>query len=99
VKIPFLEEAELRRRAREFLSKHNPKSKIPVPIETIVEFDFELNIVPAPGLIKVRGVNGFLTSDRSSIFVDDSLLRMALSRYFFTLAHELAHLVLHGSLY
>lgn len=99
MKIPPLEEAELRRRAREFLSKHNPKGAIPVAIEKIVEFGYELNIVPAPGLIKVRGINGFLTSDRSGIFVDESLLRLAITRYFFTLAHELAHLVLHGSLF
>lgn len=99
MRIPFLEEKELRRRARDFLSKHNPKGTIPVPIETIVEFGFRLDIVPVPGLLKDRGINGFLTSDRSSIFVDDSLLRVASTRYFFTLAHELSHLVLHGSLY
>lgn len=99
MEIPRLEEVELRRRAADLLSKLNPKGGIPVPIERIVEFEFQLDIVPVPGLLTTRGINGFLTSDRTAIYVDDGLLRRGAKRYLFTLAHELSHLVLHAEHY
>jgi Zn-dependent peptidase ImmA (M78 family) len=97
--VPYLPEPELRRRAADFLAHFNPKSEIPVPIERIIEFDIGLDIVPVPGLMDTRGINGFLTSDRTSIYVDETLLRKGAKRYFFTLAHELAHFVLHEEHY
>lgn len=97
--IPFLREEDLRLKATELLTRLNPKDEIPVPIERIVEFEFEIDIVPSPGLIDVRGINGYLTSDRKSIYVDDGLFRRGSARYLFTLAHELSHSILHAEHY
>ena len=99
MKIPFLKQEDLRRTAVELLSRLNPSGEIPVPIERIVEFDFGIDIVPSPGLIDLRGINGYLTSDRKSIYVDERLFRHGSSRYLFTLAHELSHSILHKDHY
>ena len=97
--LPYLKEEEVRRRAAEFLLKHNPKGLIPTPIEKIIEFEFELDIIPVPGLMDCRGINGYLSSDRTGIYVDDALLKGGRNRYFFTLAHDLAHYILHSAIY
>ncbi|MBI4615518.1 MAG: ImmA/IrrE family metallo-endopeptidase [Planctomycetes bacterium] len=97
--IPYVSDEELSTRAERFLHEHNPAATVPVPIEEIVEFRLGLDIVPVPGLRGVRGIDGYLSSDRSSILVDDAMFRSFQNRYRFTLAHEVGHLVLHGDLY
>lgn len=97
--IPFLSEEEIQRRAEALLEKHHPSRTVPVPIEEIVEFALRLDLIPVPGLSENRGINGYLSSDRSSIYVDEYLFRNVETRYRFTLAHEVGHLVLHGALY
>lgn len=98
--VPRLSSDELRRHAREFLAKHHPKGTLPVPIEAIVEFQLGLDIVPVPGLCHgARGINGYLSSDRSSIYVDQGHFENVETRYHFTLAHEVGHLTLHSGFY
>jgi len=97
--VPFLQDSELRRRAASFLREHGAADCIPVPIEEIVEFRLGLNIVPAPLLSSSRGINGYLSADRSAIYVDEHLFRNVETRYLFTVAHEVAHLVLHQHVY
>lgn len=65
----------------------------------MVEFKLGLDIVPTPGLLTGRGINGYLSSDRTTIYVDEHLFRDVPNRYRFTLAHEVGHLVLHSDLY
>ena len=98
--VPYLQERELRSRAEDFLREHHPSKTLPVPIEEIVEFRLGLDVVPTSGLMNgPRGINGYLSADRTTIYIDDALFRSALNRYRFTLAHEVGHLVLHGELY
>lgn len=99
LETPQVPDEDLRALAGRFHDEHNPEATIPVPIEEIVEFRLQLDIVPVPGLRGDRGINGYLSSDRASIYVDEALFRYFENRYRFTLAHEVAHLVLHGSLY
>jgi Zn-dependent peptidase ImmA (M78 family) len=87
---------DLRGLADAFLSKFHPSGAIPVPIEEIVEFGLEINIVPIPELLTVHDVDGFLSADMTEISVDMFILEKRPARYRFTLAHEAAHLVLHG---
>ena len=68
---------------------------IPVPIEEIVEFNFKIDIIPIPGLMSIDDIDGFISGDLSRISVDAIMYEHYLNRYRFTLAHELAHLVLH----
>jgi hypothetical protein len=68
--------------------------EIPVPIENIIE-ELGLNIVPMPGLKRSYDIEGFLTPDRSAIYVDEYYSDQYEARARFTLAHELGHWELH----
>lgn len=91
--------ADLRRRAGDFLRTHHPAGTIPVPIEEIVEFNYRIDIVPLPGLQEAFEVDGFISSDLQAITVDAFVYGHRPARYRFTLAHELAHAVLHRRIY
>lgn len=68
-------------------------------MEGIVEWDFDMAIIPIPGLKDRLRVDAFLASDLTAIFVDDYVLQFVPNRYRFSLAHELAHYYLHDELY
>jgi len=98
-KAPYFSKGELRTRAEEFLAAHNPSGEIPVPIEHIVEMRFGMDIVPVPGLQAGFDIVGFLTNDMQEIRVDEYVYLNRLNRYRFSLAHELAHRILHAELW
>ena len=98
-KAPYLSKDELRQRAEQFLERHNPNRTIPVPIEFIIESDFAMDIVPVPGLQAGFDVVAFITKDMSEIRVDEYVYMNRLNRYRFSLAHELAHRILHPDLW
>lgn len=65
-----------------------------------MEFGFEINIVPMPELQVVYGIDAFTPKDLSTIIVDQAALESRWpNRYRFSLAHELAHVVLHADAY
>jgi Zn-dependent peptidase ImmA (M78 family) len=96
---PILSYRDLRRRAGDFLRTHHPAGTIPVPIEEIVEFRYRMDIIPVPGLQDAFDVDGFISSDLKAITVDTSMQKHRPGRYRFTLAHELAHAVLHRRIF
>ncbi len=96
---PFLSYDALRRRAEDFHRTHHPQGTIPIPIEEIVEFRYRIDIIPVPGLQEAFEVDGFISSDLRSITVDAFVYERRPARYRFTLAHELAHAVLHRRIY
>lgn len=98
-KIPIHSYEDLRKKADEFLCTYNPSCAIPVPIEEIVEFEFEINVVPVLGLQREFEVEGFTSSDLKNIYVDEYVYTDYFNRYRFTLAHEIGHIVLHRNLY
>lgn len=98
-KIPIYSYDDLRKKANDFLRTHNPSCTIPVPIEEIVEFEFNINIVPVLALQREFEVEGFTSSDLKNIYVDEYVYTDYLNRYRFTLAHEIGHIVLHRNLY
>jgi len=92
---------ELRLRAESWHLEHNPRHQIPVAIEMIIDQKWMMDIVPVEGLLfKVPGqlITSYLPNPPSSICVDAQLQREAGSEYFFSLAHEVAHLLLHQDL-
>lgn len=97
--IPIHSYEDLRKKADEFLDTYNPSGAIPVPIEEIVEFDFNINVVPVLGLQREFEVEGFTSSDLKNIYVDEYVYTDYLNRYRFTLAHEIGHIILHRNLY
>ena len=92
---PYLPPEELRSIADNVLKTHYPDGDLPIPIEHIVEFGFELDIVPMPGLQSEFDVEAYITNDLSEIRVDRFIFEKRLFRYRFSLAHELAHLLIH----
>jgi len=99
LKIQFLSNEEIKVKAADFLSRFHPDNSIPVPIEEIVEFDLGINIIPMHGLRKAFEIDGFISSDLHDITVDDSVSELYPSRYRFTLAHEVGHIILHKELF
>lgn len=99
LRAPYLSRDELRHRADQFLKSHNADGRIPVPIEHIIEFRFGLDIVPVPGLQSSFDVDAYLTKDMSEIRIDQYVYDNRINRYRFSLAHELAHRILHSDLW
>jgi len=92
--------------AIKFLKTYCNPLSIPVPIDRIVEFDLEMDIIPIPGLkrdLTQAGfdIDGFISSDFKSITVDQYTMEAENmgARYRFTLSHEIGHKVLHEDLY
>ncbi len=83
----------------DFLAKFHPSLQLPIPIEGIIEFDLGLDIVPVPYLYKMFSQSGFLSADRTKIFIDEYQYDNFVEKYRFTLAHEIAHFIMHESLY
>ena len=98
-KAPYISAQQLRSLAEDFLSQHNPDRQIPVPIERIVEVDFGMDIVPMPGLQSGYAIVAFITKDLQEIRIDEYVYLNRVTRYRFSLAHELAHRILHGDLW
>jgi hypothetical protein len=97
--IPVYSYEDLRKKADEFFRKYHPSGDIPVPIEESVEFDFKINIVPVLGLQREFEVGGFTSGDLKNIYVDEYVYTGRITRYRFTLAHKMGHIVLHRHLY
>lgn len=95
IKAPFFSKDALRSRAEQFLSEHHQSGSIPVPIEWIIDNDFNIDIVPMPGLHQHFDTDGYITSDLTEIRVDQAVYESRPTRYRFTLAHELGHKLLH----
>lgn len=99
ITVPFVSDYEIKRKADSFREKYWGK-KIPVKIETIIEIKLKIKIIPIPNLFKLCSIDGQISSDFSSIWVDeDSYLYDGTNRLNFSLAHELGHYVLHKDLF
>ena len=99
ISVPYQSYDYLGQVANEFLLKYDPAGNIPVPIEEIIDLKFEIDIVPTPGLHRGFDIDAFITSDLSCIYVDEFVYESRPGRYRFSLAHEMAHLILHRSVY
>ena len=91
----YISYEEIERAANTFLSTYNPSRKVPVPIEEIVEIKLEISIVPKMGMLSQHGIDAFLSSDLSELYIDHDHYMSQTNRSRFTLAHEIGHYVLH----
>jgi len=98
-KAPFISDETLRREAEAFTEKYNPSRIIPVPIDVIAERDFDIDIVPLPGIQDNFDTVAFISRDLTTIYVDEYILQKRENRYRFSVAHELAHRVLHADVF
>lgn len=96
IKIPYIGIEKIRRMADEFREKYS-KDKIPVDILYIAEMDLGMEIRPIKSLRSEADTDAFMSSDFKVIFVDNDELcdDKYESRLRFSIAHEIAHYVLH----
>lgn len=97
--LPHFSYKKIGQIADAFLTKHHPNLTLPIPIEEIAEAKLNLKIIPEANLKKEYDVDGFLTSDLSTIFIDFDLYLKYENRTRLTIAHEIGHLFLHGELF
>jgi Zn-dependent peptidase ImmA (M78 family) len=92
--VEYLSYSEIAKEASNFLLQ-NQSNSLPVPIENIIDINYNIDIVPVAGLQYLHTVDGFISSDYSRIYIDKFVFEERYYRYRFTLAHEIAHLYLH----
>lgn len=94
--VPYIEYDQIWKRAAEFLRAHGVAETVPVPILDIIELQMRVSIIPLPGLKRDVDIDAFISGDCRTITVDETELFAANQhRLRFSLAHEIAHLVLH----
>jgi hypothetical protein len=99
-KPEYLSKSDIREEAAAFLEEFADSDAIPVDIESIVDANIGLDIIPLDGVFRAYGIDGFLSGDMKSIYVDKYISSgKPLHRYRFTLAHEIGHWYLHEALY
>lgn len=91
--------SQIRDIAEDFRKGHIFNDTIPIDIELVVEATIGIRIIPVESLQKGCDMEGFISKDFKSIYVDEGLYLD--NRYYkrvrFTIAHEIGHLVLHRS--
>jgi len=86
---------EVRRIAAELLYKFGRKEDVPVDVDEMAEFDVDIRVETRKGLHADRGIEGAITQDLTTILIDDGLFTKNI-RWRVTIAHEMAHAVLHA---
>jgi Zn-dependent peptidase ImmA (M78 family) len=90
---------KIRDETETFRDQHIFSDTLPVDIEHVVEATMGIRIIPIKDLQKSCDMEGFISKDFKSIYVDEFLYTD--DRYYklvrFTIAHETGHLVLHRS--
>lgn len=99
IKVQWLEYEEIHNKAEEFLNTHHPERTLPIPIHDIVDLQLGIHVVPCLGLQREVGTVGFISSDFSTITVDENIHDYVEVRFRFTLAHEIGHAILHKEIY
>jgi hypothetical protein len=94
-KPDFLSYEQINTYAENFLQNHGINNELPVPIEKTIEFKLDIDIVPFPDLQRNFDIEGFISGDLKSIYVDEYIYNNRPTRYYFTLAHETGHYVIH----
>lgn len=85
--------------AKDFLAKHHPKLDLPTPIEEIIEIKMGVAVSAVPGIKDLLGIDAFIRSDFKEIVIDEDIFNRYVERTRFSLAHEIAHYVLHKDWY
>jgi Zn-dependent peptidase ImmA (M78 family) len=97
--IPYISYDRLVEVAESFLQEHQAANTIPVPIEEIVDLRMGISIVPMEDLLGDYGIDAFITRDLNEVCVDSNVYRYGGTRFRFSLAHEIAHILLEHQKY
>lgn len=90
----------LRKVADHYLQNHPEFAGPPVDVEKIVELKEGIDIAPLPCIQSECDVDAFIGCDCRTIYVDDRVyLSTNQHRFRYSLAHELAHKILHRKIF
>lgn len=90
---------EIKTIVNNFLDSYHPDRSLPIPIEDIIEIKLNIQLDSKIDLKKIVGVDACVTSNFKTIIIDDHILNDINDRARFSLAHELAHYLLHQDFY
>lgn len=93
-----IDEKKLIQKANRFLQKYNSSNKIPVDIESIIEFDIGIRIISIPNLYKESGIRSYTNPMLKAIYIDESEFKDEYSARV-TITHEFAHTFLHKEIF
>ena len=84
-------------RVEKLRRKYHSLQQLPVDIDSFMEFDCGIEIIPFSGLRDRIGAEAMISMDYSSIYVDNEsyMNEKFISRMKFSIAHEIGHMVLH----
>ena len=88
---------QIRDAADKFRNEYIFNYSIPVEIEHVIEATMGIRIIPLKNLQRDDSLEGFISLDFNSIYVDEDLYidDRSYKRVRFTIAHEIGHLILH----
>ena len=99
IEVKYLSPHELSEIGEQLLRRYNPANTFPVPIEEITELELGISILPVPNLRKDKAIDAYISHDFQHIIIDDDCYKRFITRTRFSIAHEVAHFLLHKSLY
>jgi Zn-dependent peptidase ImmA (M78 family) len=87
--------------AEEVRRKYWPSGATPVDVDHIIDVGLKLTVIPLDDLRNSLDIYGFLTNDRTTIYVDSDMIVASKfeATLRFTMAHELGHFFLHKEFY
>ena len=97
--IPYISDEDLKKKANIFLSTYNKNGTLPIPIEYIVEYNLGISIFPTLNLERDWGIDAFINSKLDKIIIDEKSYLRQEERARFSLAHEVAHKILHSEIF
>lgn len=97
IKPPFLRFMDVKAKVDSFRANYEVLNCFPVDIDTFLECDLQLEIVPFPRLRARTAAEAILSLDFTTVFVDSDCFQndTLWNRMKFSLAHEIGHLILH----
>lgn len=96
--VPYLGNDDLTKTAEEFLVSMGQNDGPPVDIEAICD-SLGIAIHAVPRLKRDLGIDAYITSDFKTIVIDGRCFEQHERRARFSIAHELAHMLLHADIY
>ncbi len=91
--------SDVQKEACSFLKKYHPVNTLPIPIEDIVELRMKIGLNVVSGLKQLLGIDAFINSGFTEIFVDEFSFDKYPQRTRFSIAHEIGHFILHKEWY
>lgn len=93
--VPYMKKELILEAAEAVAARCHPELTAPIPVELIIERDFDIAIVVADDLRATIGCQAYTSWSARQIVVDRRMLSSEPGWYHFSLAHELGHVVLH----